>query len=55
MVRVILNGQVIAETATPVSLEGNYYFPPDSVKREVFESSETQLRVFLVRVHSFTI
>ncbi|KAI0345817.1 DUF427-domain-containing protein [Trametopsis cervina] len=42
MVRVILNGQVIAETAAPVSLEGNYYFPPDSVKREVFESSETQ-------------
>ncbi|KAI0086485.1 DUF427-domain-containing protein [Irpex rosettiformis] len=41
MVRVVLNGQVIADSAAPVSLEGNYYFPPDSVNRELLETSAT--------------
>ena len=42
MVRAILNGEVVADSAAPVTLEGNYYFPPDSVKRDLFEASETQ-------------
>lgn len=41
MVRALINGQVVAETATPVSLEGNYYFPPEAVNRDLFELSST--------------
>jgi uncharacterized protein (DUF427 family) len=41
MVRAIINGQVVAETSVPVSLEGNYYFPPESVQRDLFVSSPT--------------
>ena len=33
-------GVVIAESDATILVEGNHYFPPDSVKREYFESSE---------------
>lgn len=42
MVKATLNGVVIAETDQPTTLEGNYYFPPDSVKQEVLVNSPTQ-------------
>ena len=32
---------VIAESDKTVVVEGNHYFPPDSIKRECFSSSET--------------
>ncbi len=35
------NGAVIAETETFESVEGNVYFPPDTVKTELFKPSET--------------
>ena len=41
MVKVLLNNVVIAESDSPVTLEGNYYFPPDSVKKDKFSSSST--------------
>jgi len=41
MVKVTLNGTVLAEAANPPVVEGNYYFPPDSVKTEVFSKSNT--------------
>ena len=34
------NGAVLAESDDTVVVEGNHYFPPDSVKREHFRESE---------------
>ncbi len=41
MARALFNGTVIAESATFEELEGNVYFPPDSVKREHLATSDT--------------
>ena len=36
------NGVVLAESDKTQTVEGNHYFPPDSIKREYFkESSDT--------------
>lgn len=35
------NGEVIAESDDTVVVEGNHYFPADSIKREHFRESET--------------
>ena len=39
--KAIWNGQVIAESDATVIVEGNHYFPPDSMKREFLEPSTT--------------
>jgi uncharacterized protein (DUF427 family) len=39
--KAIWQGRVIAESDDTISLEGNYYFPADSIKREFFEESTT--------------
>jgi len=41
-VKAIWNGKVIASTDKPVNVEGNYYFPPDSINMEYFRKSEIQ-------------
>jgi uncharacterized protein (DUF427 family) len=41
MPRALWNGKVIAETDRFETVEGNIYFPPDSVKREYFKPSST--------------
>ena len=35
------NGTVIAESDDTVIVEGNHYFPPDSVNPELLEASDT--------------
>ena len=35
------NGAVLAESNQCEVVEGNYYFPPDSIKSEYFKSSAT--------------
>ncbi|QBD81565.1 DUF427 domain-containing protein [Ktedonosporobacter rubrisoli] len=35
------NGTTLAESDKCVVVEGNQYFPPDSVKREYFKTSDT--------------
>lgn len=35
------NGAVLAESEETVAVEGNHYFPPDSLKREHFRDSAT--------------
>ena len=37
--RAVLNGTVIAESDDTVVVEGNHYFPPESVKTEFLEST----------------
>ena len=39
--KAIWNGAVLAESDDTVVVEGNHYFPPDSISREHFRESET--------------
>jgi uncharacterized protein (DUF427 family) len=39
--KAIWRGEVIAESDDTVVVEGNHYFPADSIKREHFKESET--------------
>lgn len=41
MPKAIWNGAVIAESDTYEVVEGNIYFPPDSVKKEYLKPSDT--------------
>ena len=41
MARAIWNGQTLAESNDTVVVEGNHYFPPDSLNRELFSDSDT--------------
>ena len=34
------NGQVVAESDATVVVEGNHYFPPDSLRREFLKTSD---------------
>lgn len=36
------NGKVIAESNHTIVVEGNHYFPPESIQQEFFKSSATQ-------------
>jgi uncharacterized protein (DUF427 family) len=40
MARALLNGVVIAESHDTVIVEGNHYFPPESVRGEFFTPSD---------------
>ncbi|SLJ75564.1 membrane protein [Mycobacteroides abscessus subsp. abscessus] len=42
MMRAIWNDTVIAEAEATVRVEGNYYFPPQSLRREYFTDSRTK-------------
>jgi uncharacterized protein (DUF427 family) len=39
--KAIWNGVTLAESNKTIIIEGNHYFPPESVKREYFEDSTT--------------
>jgi uncharacterized protein (DUF427 family) len=41
MPRAIWNGKVIAESDQHELVEGNVYFPPDTIQREYFQPSAT--------------
>jgi len=42
--KAIWNGKVIAESNDTVVVEGNHYFPKDSIKKDLFNESSTQSR-----------
>ena len=42
MAKAIWNGQVIAESDNTKIVEGNHYFPADSIKQEFFTRSDTR-------------
>ncbi|MCP5025358.1 MAG: DUF427 domain-containing protein [Actinomycetia bacterium] len=42
MPRAILEGEVLAESDLTVVVEGSHYFPPESVKRDLFSRTEHQ-------------
>ncbi|HXO45096.1 MAG TPA: DUF427 domain-containing protein [Candidatus Cybelea sp.] len=41
MAKALWNGAILAESSRTVVVEGNQYFPPDSLRAEYFRSSET--------------
>jgi uncharacterized protein (DUF427 family) len=41
MAKAIWNGTVIAESDRTEVVEGNHYFPPDAIKAEYFQPSNT--------------
>ena len=41
MVRAIWNEAVLAESDQTLMVEGNHYFPPDSIKEQYFKPSES--------------
>lgn len=38
--KAIWNGTIIAECDNTIEVEGNQYFPPDSLKKELFKPSD---------------
>ena len=46
MPKAIWNGTVIAESDDTVVVEGNHYFPADSLKTEFFHHSDVKTRCF---------
>lgn len=42
MAKAIWKGKVLAESDEVEVIEGNMYFPPDSIRREFFEESQTR-------------
>ncbi|MCH7492519.1 DUF427 domain-containing protein [Patescibacteria group bacterium] len=40
--KAIWNNQVIADNENTIIVEGNHYFPPDSIKQEFFVKSDMQ-------------
>ncbi|MFK7848984.1 MAG: DUF427 domain-containing protein [Rhodothermales bacterium] len=36
------NGTVLAESAETIVVEGNHYFPPDSIKTALFQQSDNR-------------
>jgi uncharacterized protein (DUF427 family) len=40
--KAIWNGAVLAQSADTVVVEGNHYFPPESINKEYFNESNTQ-------------
>jgi len=41
MAKATWNGTVLAESEKTIMIEGNHYFPPDAVKREYFQQTQT--------------
>jgi uncharacterized protein (DUF427 family) len=39
--KAVWNGETIAESNNTILIEGNHYFPVDSIKQEYFEESDT--------------
>ena len=46
MPKAIWNGTVIAESENTERMEGNYYFPPDSVNWDLVKQSDTHTTCF---------
>ena len=40
--KAIWNDQIIAESDDTIQIEGNHYFPPESINKEFYKESETR-------------
>ncbi len=46
MVKAVWNGVVLAQSDRTEVVEGNHYFPPESINQEYFKSSDTHTTCF---------
>lgn len=53
MAKAIWNGAVLAESDNCEMVEGNYYFPPDTINQEYFKPSDTNTSCFWKGVASY--
>jgi uncharacterized protein (DUF427 family) len=53
MMKAIWNGAVLAESEEPKLVEGNWYFPPESIHSEYFQHSHTHSTCFWKGVASY--
>lgn len=51
--KAIWNGKVIAESNNTFTIEGNHYFPPDSVNKEFLSESKTVTSCFWKGIASY--
>jgi uncharacterized protein (DUF427 family) len=42
--KAVWNNTVIAESDSTIVIEGNHYFPPESIKKEFFDESSTNTK-----------
>ena len=42
MAKAVWNGVTLAESSATIVVEGNHYFPPDSIHRDYFRDSDAQ-------------
>lgn len=53
MAKAIWNGAVLAESDQCEMVEGNHYFPPESIDRQYFRESDTHTTCFWKGVASY--
>lgn len=53
MVRAVWNGVVLAESDDTVVVEGNHYFPVESLNEELFKPSDSHTRCYWKGVASY--
>jgi uncharacterized protein (DUF427 family) len=53
MAKAIWNGAVLAESDNCEMVEGNHYFPPDSINKQYFKESNTHTTCFWKGVASY--
>ncbi|MCZ6457429.1 MAG: DUF427 domain-containing protein [Actinobacteria bacterium] len=46
MPKAVWNGAVLAESDETIVVEGNHYFPPESINRDYFADSSMQTRCY---------
>lgn len=46
MTRALVQGRLVAESDATIVVEGNHYFPPESVDRQAMLASKTTTRCF---------
>lgn len=49
--KAIWNNQVVADSNNTLMLEGNYYFPSDSVKKKFFKRSEGRASYYTLEIN----
>ncbi|WP_353933234.1 DUF427 domain-containing protein [Okeanomitos corallinicola TIOX110] len=53
MMKATWNGAILAESDKTVVVEGNHYFPPDSINKEYFTDSDAHTSCFWKGVASY--
>ena len=51
--KAIWNNEVIAESGNTITIEGNHYFPPDSINKELLTESKTVTSCFWKGIASY--